>query len=59
MLVTQIWTGNAYRNFNYLIAWPESGEALAVEPLDHAKCLGGAKMAGLVGFRAVLLISAY
>ncbi len=59
MLVTQIWTGNAYRNFNYLIACPESGEALAVKPLDHAKCLGGAKTAGWVGFRAVLLISSY
>ncbi len=46
MIVTQIWTGNAYRNFNYLIACPESGEALAVDPLDHEKCLGAAKDAG-------------
>ena len=35
MIVEQIWTGNAYRNFNYLIACPDSGEALAVDPLDH------------------------
>ena len=46
MIVEQIWTGNAYRNFNYLIACPESGEALAVDPLDHAKCLNAAKDAG-------------
>ena len=46
MIVEQIWTGNAYRNFNYLIACPESGEALAVDPLDHEKCLGRAKDKG-------------
>ncbi len=39
MIVKQIWTGNAYRNFNYLIACNETGEALAVDPLDYAKCL--------------------
>ncbi len=39
MIVEQIWTGNAYRNFNYLIACPETGEALAIDPLDHRKCL--------------------
>ncbi len=46
MIVKQVWTGNAYRNFNYLIACPESGEALAIDPLDHEKCLGAAKDAG-------------
>ncbi len=46
MIVEQIWTGNAYRNFNYLIVCPESGEALAIDPLDHAKCLGKAKAKG-------------
>ena len=46
MIVEQIWTANAYRNFNYLIACPESGEALAVDPLDHEKCLAGAKQRG-------------
>ena len=30
MIVKQIWTGNAYRNFNFRIACPETGEALAV-----------------------------
>ena len=46
MIVEQIWTGNAYRNFNYLIACPESGEAMAVDPLDHQKCLAAAKKHG-------------
>ena len=46
MIVEQIWTANAYRNFNYLIACPESGEALAVDPLDHEKCLARAKDKG-------------
>ena len=39
MTVEQIWTGNAYRNFNYLIACPETGDALAIDPLDYKKCL--------------------
>ena len=46
MLVKQIWTGNAYRNFNYLVACPETGEALAIDPLDSQKCLDAAKEAG-------------
>jgi len=46
MIVEQIWTGNAYRNFNYLIACPESGEALAIDPLDYNKCLDLAKDRG-------------
>ena len=46
MLVEQVWTGNAYRNFNYLVACPETGEALAIDPLDHRKCLDRAKARG-------------
>jgi hydroxyacylglutathione hydrolase len=46
VIVEQIWTGNAYRNFNYLIACPETGEALAVDPLDYEKCLAAAKDRG-------------
>ncbi len=46
MIVEQIWTANAYRNFNYLIACPETGEALAIDPLDHPKCLARAKERG-------------
>ena len=39
MIIEKIWTGNAYRNFNYLIVCPDTGEALAIDPLDHQKCL--------------------
>jgi len=44
--VEQIWTANTYRNFNYLIACGETGDALAVDPLDHEKCLAAAKKRG-------------
>lgn len=46
MIVEQIWTGNEYRNFHYLIACRESGEALAIDPLDHEKCMARAKDRG-------------
>jgi hydroxyacylglutathione hydrolase len=46
MIVKQIWTANAYRNFNYLIACDETGEALAIDPLDHEKCLRSAEENG-------------
>ena len=46
MIVEQIWTANAYRNFNYLVACPEIGDALAIDPLDHQKCLARARDRG-------------
>ena len=46
MIIEQIWTGNAYRNFNYVIACPDSGEALAIDPLDYEKCLSAARAKG-------------
>jgi hydroxyacylglutathione hydrolase len=46
VIVEQIWTANSYRNFNYLIACPETGEAMAIDPLDHEKCLARAKGKG-------------
>ena len=46
MIVEQVWTGNAYRNFNYLIACPETGDALAIDPLDFKKCLAVAEDRG-------------
>jgi hydroxyacylglutathione hydrolase len=46
MIVERIWTGNSYRNYNYLIACPDSGEALAIDPLDHQKCLAAARAKG-------------
>ena len=46
MIIKQLYTDNAYRNFNYLIACDESGEALAVDPLDHKLCLDAARQEG-------------
>lgn len=46
MEIAQLWTANAWRNFNYLIACPESGEALAIDPLDHARCHAHARSRG-------------
>lgn len=46
MLVERIWTDNAYRNYNYLVACAETGEALAIDPLDHGQCLQVAKRNG-------------
>ncbi len=46
MLVERIWTANALRNFNYLIACPDTGEALAIDPLDHEKTLATARVKG-------------
>lgn len=46
MIVERIWTGNAFRNYNYLVACPETGEALAIDPLDSDKCLHLAKVRG-------------
>lgn len=46
MIVEQVWTGNAYRNFNYLIACPDTGDTLAIDPLDFNKCLAAASARG-------------
>ena len=46
MIVERIWTGNALRNFNYLVACPDTGEALAIDPLDHEKTLATARVKG-------------
>lgn len=46
MIIERIWTGNSLRNYNYLLACPESGEALAIDPLDHEKVLATAKARG-------------
>ena len=44
MIVERIWTGNSLRNFNYLVACPETGEALAIDPLDSEKTLATARL---------------
>lgn len=46
MLVERIWAANDYRNFHYLIADPDTGEALAVDPLDWQRCLDAARARG-------------
>ena len=43
MHVEQIWTNNAYRNFNYLIVCEETGEALAIDPLAYRQVLQRAR----------------
>ena len=35
MIIEQIWTDNSYRNIHYLIACQETGQALAIDPLEH------------------------
>lgn len=42
MLVERIWSGNSLRNFHYLIVCPQTGEALAVDPLEWRMCLTAA-----------------
>lgn len=56
MIVERIWTGNSYRNYNYLIVCPETGEALAVDPLDHQKCLARATERG---FRITQIVNTH
>ena len=46
MIVEQVWTDNAWRNFNYLVVCPDTGEALAIDPLDHRRCLARARSQG-------------
>jgi hydroxyacylglutathione hydrolase len=46
MLTERIWSGNSLRNFHYLIACPETGEALAVDPLEWRLCLEAAQRRG-------------
>ena len=46
MLVERIWSGNSLRNFHYLIACAETGEALAVDPLEWQMCLDAARRRG-------------
>ena len=46
MLTERIWSGNSLRNFHYLIACPETGEALAVDPLEWRMCLDAAQRRG-------------
>jgi hydroxyacylglutathione hydrolase len=46
MLTERIWSGNSLRNFHYLIACGETGEALAVDPLEWRLVLERARERG-------------
>ena len=46
MLTERIWSGNSLRNFHYLVACAETGEALAVDPLEWRMCLDAAQRRG-------------
>jgi hydroxyacylglutathione hydrolase len=46
MLIERIWADNSLRNFHYLIACPQTGEALAIDPLMWQRCLATARERG-------------
>jgi hydroxyacylglutathione hydrolase len=46
MLIERVWAANQGRNFHYLIACPDTGEALAVDPLNAEACLRRARQLG-------------
>ncbi|HEX2789928.1 MAG TPA: hydroxyacylglutathione hydrolase C-terminal domain-containing protein [Steroidobacteraceae bacterium] len=43
MLIERVWAANQGRNFHYLIACPDTREALAVDPLNAEACLARAR----------------
>jgi hydroxyacylglutathione hydrolase len=46
MLIERVWAANDSRNFHYLVACPETGEALAIDPLEWNRCLTAARARG-------------
>ena len=46
MIIERIWAANALRNYHYLVGCPDTGEALAIDPLDWESCLTRAKTRG-------------
>lgn len=46
MLIERVWADNSSRNFHYLVACPETGEALAIDPLEWKQCLNAARERG-------------
>jgi hydroxyacylglutathione hydrolase len=46
MLTERIWAANSLRNFHYLLACPETGDALAIDPLKWELCLRAARARG-------------
>ena len=54
MLIERIWAANALRNFHYLIACSQTGEALIVDPLDAEQCLTAARAAAASAITQIL-----
>ena len=46
MIVERIWAANELRNFHYVVACSETGEALVIDPLDWRACLARANERG-------------
>ena len=46
MLTERIWSGNSLRNYHYLVACSETGEALAIDPLEWRLVLDAARQRG-------------
>lgn len=46
MLIERLWPDNRLRNYHYLVACPDTGEALAIDPLDWQLVLGTARQRG-------------
>lgn len=46
MIVARVYAHNSLRNYHYLIACEETGEALAVDPLEWRACLDAAQARG-------------
>ena len=56
MEIEQIWIGNPGRNYNYLVACPETREAIAIDPLDSDAVIIKAKKRG---WRIVKIINTH
>jgi hydroxyacylglutathione hydrolase len=46
MLIERLWPDNRLRNYHYLVACPDTGEALAIDPLDWQLVLRTAQQRG-------------
>jgi hydroxyacylglutathione hydrolase len=46
LLIERIWAANELRNFQYLVACSQTGEAAIIDPLNAAQCLQAARQHG-------------
>jgi hydroxyacylglutathione hydrolase len=46
VLIERVWAGNHGRNFHYLVGCGETGEAMAIDPLNVEACLSRARELG-------------